>query len=522
MRPRRHSAMAIPPLAVRLRGRPLSPLPENIPPLRPPLSPQRRTVRQGLSIPFRLRTYEKEVSGFTQDLSPHCLRIMSDTPLRAGTPVALQCNFAGICYLDLAGQVVFCKPHRLGTSPENVIEIKTSTMREWEHKILCSALREVTRNAASRENSLLTIWISRDALALEAGDFYVRTAPPVVERPSQIRQSCVHASKVIGWGAHVPPQQITNEDINSFLKVAGKKTRFGEVVGTVTGIRSRRYAGSAVYPSDLAAEASRQALKRAGVDPKDLDVIIYCGITRDVEEPATACILQEKIGAHNAYVFDVGNACNGFISALDILDSFIASGRCDVGLVTCGELISQYVNWSPDSKKDLRLSAMGYTLGDGGGAAVLSRINSGEQQGIKARWFMSDSSYWRVAVVPIGEPAKKLFRSNATEIEQTASEYIPMGIEKVLKALQWNVSDLDVVIPHQVGIHVVTQILYKKLGIPQEKVSWPFPKYGNVGAASMPIAVCEAFQEARARQGDKALFVGGSGGFGAGIMGVVL
>ncbi|MES4784481.1 MAG: ketoacyl-ACP synthase III, partial [Nitrospiraceae bacterium] len=87
-------------------------------------------------------------------------------------------------------------------------------------------------------------------------------------------------------------------------------------------------------------------------------MIISCGVARDVEEPATAYIIQEKLGAYNAYCFDLANACNGFISAMDVLDSFIASGRCELGLVAVGDILSQYVTWNTSSKRDLHLSSM--------------------------------------------------------------------------------------------------------------------------------------------------------------------
>ncbi|MGH7207556.1 MAG: iron-containing redox enzyme family protein [Nitrospiraceae bacterium] len=170
MRHRENSEIPMPSAAVRMRGRPQSTHPEKAPPQRPPLAPHRRSERESLSIPFRLRMYEKEVCGSTQDLSPHGLRLMSDTALRAGTPLALQCNFAGICYLNLAAQVVFCKPGKLGTSPNHAIGIKFAAMREWEENILASALQALKQDPATQGQSLLTILVSKDTLAQEAAN----------------------------------------------------------------------------------------------------------------------------------------------------------------------------------------------------------------------------------------------------------------------------------------------------------------------------------------------------------------
>jgi 3-oxoacyl-[acyl-carrier-protein] synthase III len=130
--------------------------------------------------------------------------------------------------------------------------------------------------------------------------------------------------------------------------------------------------------------------------------------------------------------------------------------------VACGELGSLYVNWRPESKEDLRLSSMGYTLGDGGGAAVLSRVQEGEERGIKARWFLSDSSYWRVAVIPLMNHSKRLFRSNGAEIERAALEYVPIGVEETMKLLEWDFEDIDMIIPHQVSSQIIENLFYKK------------------------------------------------------------
>ena len=482
----------------------------------------RKYDRELLRIPVSLQLQDKTFSGFSHDFCPAGLRIILPTALKAGTPLALQCTFGEVCYLNLSAQVVFCLPANGASEAVFFLGIKFSAIRDWEEKILGSAIQELKHGGVQLEKSLLTVHVTEDTIALDAADWYAQTKATLEQSPRTIRRSSIHASKIIGWGSYLPPNEITNQGISTMLNVDGGKTNWGDVVGSLTGIKSRRYAGSRVYPSDLAVEASIIALRNAGIEPKDLEVIISCGISRDMEEPATAYIIQEKLGAHNAYCFDLANACNGFLSAVDVLDSFIASGRCEVGLVAVGDVLSQYVNWDVKSKKDLKLSSMGYTLGDGGGAAVLQRSQEGDERGIRARWFLSDGTYWKVAVVPLIDASKRLFKSNAAGIERIASKYIPIGIEEVLKELRWTIDDIHLVIPHQVGIHVVRQILYKRFGIPEEKVSWPFPKYGNVGAASMPIAVCEALQQGRIGHGDKVLFVGGSGGFGAAVMGLTI
>jgi 3-oxoacyl-(acyl-carrier-protein) synthase III len=486
-------------------------------------SQPREYPRHSLAIQILLQLRDhQEVVGTTQDFSSGGFRATLNRPLEVGTPLSLTCSFADVAYLTLAGQVVFCAPAPDSSDSSYSASVKFTAIRDWEHQILQSALQALKEDTASTAKSLMTLQIVEDILAIEAAEWYTRVPEPFEDRPSSIRQSCLHASKITGWGAYLPPHTVTNHDVNKLLRLKGKKTRFGDVVGALSGIRSRRYAASRCYPSDLAVEASRTALQNAGVDPKDVEVIISCGVSRDVEEPATACIIQQKLGAHKAYVFDLANACNGFISAMDVLDSFIASGRCEVGLVVVGEVISQFVTWDPKSKKELHMSAMSYTLGDGGGAVVMQRAKPNERQGIHARWFLSDSSYWRIAVVPLMDAEKRRFKSNAAEIEQAALRYVPTGVRTVMQMLKWDYNDLDLIIPHQVSAPIIENLFFKILHVPKEKVYWSFPNHGNVGAASMPIAMHEARKEGRLQSGDKVLLVGGSGGFGAGVIGLII
>jgi len=118
--------------------------------------------------------------------------------------------------------------------------------------------------------------------------------------------------------------------------------------------------------------------------------------------------------------------------------------------------------------------------------------------------------------------SKRLFMSNGVEIERAALEYVPTGVEETMRMLEWDVDDIDLIIPHQVASHIIENLFYKTLHMPPEKVYWSFPRHGNIGAASIPVALCEALNEGRAKIGDKVLLVGGSGGFGVGVIGLVL
>jgi 3-oxoacyl-[acyl-carrier-protein] synthase-3 len=474
--------------------------------------------REDLRVPICLNIKGKDVAGVTREISLAGLSIVSDTDLDVGTTMALRFSFGeNLCYMDLLGEVVFCVLSN--TNGRFLVGIRFPVIRHWEQKLLKSIINDFKTKTTELEKSLLRIQVSENGTI---GGVKFENFASIKKSPNPIRQSCIHASKIIGVGAYLPEREITNVNIDSMVDGKGFK-KIGRVIESISGIESRHYAASGLYPSDLAVEASHRALKSAGVDPGDLDVIISCGVSRDIEEPATANIIQDKLGAKNSYVFDLANACNGFLSAVDVLDAFIASGRCEIGLVVAGEVMSQYVTWDPQSKKGLKLASMSYTFGDGGGAVVLQRAKVGEKEGIHARWFLSDGSFWKVAVIPLMDVnGTRVFTSNASEIEFLAYRYVPAGVKEVLKKLEWKLSDIDLVIPHQVGKHVVDLILTKTLGVPKEKIAWSFPKHGNIGAASMPVALYQALEAGRVRRGDKALFVGGSGGFGAAVMGLVV
>jgi 3-oxoacyl-[acyl-carrier-protein] synthase-3 len=486
--------------------------------------PQALELRHGMRTPARIPvtlTMERQTYALsTLDIGPGGMQLSAGIELAAKTPLVVQWHFNGHVHHDIAAQVVYNNRGERADGPQG-IGIAFLGRREWERKMLAAAAEQLRTHPEDQAGSSIAISVAGHALSLGQKKFYCRSRQPEAGKLGMLRTTTAHAAKISGWGAYVPPNALNNPDINSILKVKGNSTGFADVVGRLTGIKTRRYAGSAMLPSDLAAEAGRQALARAGVDPKDLDVIISCGVARDVEEPATAYIIQEKLGADRAYCFDLVNACNGFISALDVLDSFIASGRCTTGLVAVGDILSQYITWDTKSPNDLHMSSMGYTFGDAGGAAVLTRRDT-ESQGLHGSWFLSDGSYWKVAVIPLIDQMARYFKSNASNIERAALEHVPGGVEEVMTFLGWTVEDIKLVIPHQVSSQIIEDLFYKRLRMPPEKVYWSFPRHGNVGAASMPVALCNAMDAGLAAPGDKILLVGGSGGFGAGVIGLTL
>lgn len=474
-----------------------------------------------LRIPVNIRVQDMTITGVTQDISPDGLQFVSQASLSQGVPLELTCSFGELCYLNLAGHVAYCHPHH---TAGNLIGVKLVAVRPWEHTILRSAIEELGQNPAIHPQSFLSISMVEDALALEAS----HVSPTQDFRPRRVstpgHRSCVHASKIVGWGAYLPDRVVPSPEINDLVTTTAHKN-VGDVVEALTGIKTRRYAGMHQCPSDLAVSAARQALNDAGMDPKDLDAIIFFGISRDFHEPATANVVQDKLGATNAYVYDLANACNGFITAVDTLDAMITAGRCENGLVVTGELISPYIDWAPRTKQDFKLSIFGYTISDSGGAAVLTRTAPGESRGIKARWFASAGSHWDLAIAGELEganPHNKYFRSRGLDLEATSIQIMPHGYQEIMHQLDWTESDLALVIPHQIPISILKNMYHKAVGIPLDKLHWIFPDHGNLATASMPVAMCNALETGKVKPGDKLLLAGAAAGFSAGYIGLVV
>jgi 3-oxoacyl-[acyl-carrier-protein] synthase-3 len=276
----------------------------------------------------------------------------------------------------------------------------------------------------------------------------------------------------------------------------------------------------------MAYEASKMALERAGVSPEELDVIIFASASHDIAEPATANILQDKLKATKAHVLDVKNACNSFLNGVDILDSFIQTGRCHVGLVAAGEVLSRFVNWDIETLEELGLGFSAFTLGDGG-AAIVFKAEAEQGRGIRRTRFSSDGSAWELATIKGGgtlcpfDLSQVYFVSHSAGINRLAMKHIPSMALAMIKETGWKPEDVDLIVPHQVTRNI-TERLMRIANLPIEKAMITVHKYGNTAAASIPLALADAIEEGRVKSGSKIVLAGGASGFSVGIITLVL
>jgi 3-oxoacyl-[acyl-carrier-protein] synthase-3 len=315
---------------------------------------------------------------------------------------------------------------------------------------------------------------------------------------------------IAGTGSYLPDKILTNFDLEKMVDTND------EWIRQRTGIVERRIADSDMATSDLCIRASRQAIKKAKIDPLDIDMIIVGTATPDSFFPSTACYVQQGVGAKNACAFDISAACAGFIYGLDFADAMIRSGRYQTILVVCGEVFNKIIDWTDRNTCVL--------FGDAAGAAIIQRAN-GEDKGILASYIGSDGDYADVNLLGIPAGGSRLPASQKTVdqklhyIKMRGREVFKLGVRIMPEAAQHaldlagvTVNEIDLFIPHQANIRII-EAVGDRLGIDPEKVYVNVDRYGNTSAATTIIALDEAIREGWAAPGNLVLMVT----FGAGL-----
>ncbi len=338
-------------------------------------------------------------------------------------------------------------------------------------------------------------------------------------------QSGLAGSMIVGTGHYVPDKVVTSAEIEERMKCQLDFSFPEGSIEALCGVRERRYVEPDFHPSDAAAEASRRALDQAGIVPKELDLIIFGACTKDIAEPATANIVQQKLGAVNAAVFDTQNACNSFVNGLDVADSLIRTGKCKTALVASGEVLSRFINWNLKSPEDMTTGFAGLTLGDGAGAVVLRGTND-TSRGIQATHFESCGAVWELATVMGGgtvaprDVEASYFMSESRRLLKFAYQTIPRVMTRFLHAQQQRLQDFDFVFAHQASEGIIRKIC-EKLDYPFERCRNGLKTFGNTGAASIPISLSVANANGLLEPGQKLLMVGGAAGFSTGLVSMI-
>jgi 3-oxoacyl-[acyl-carrier-protein] synthase-3 len=311
---------------------------------------------------------------------------------------------------------------------------------------------------------------------------------------------------ILGTGSSLPKKIMTNKDLEAIVDTDDAW------IYSRTGIRNRRIGGEGEKTHQLAAAASRKALKMAGLSPEELDLIVVGTISSHMLMPSCACFVQKELGAVNAFAYDINAACSGFIYGLDMADKYIRSEHRKKILVIGAETLSSRLNWNDRNTCIL--------FGDGAGAAVFGHSDD-KGRGVIGSNHRSDGSQWK----PLHMHAPPSYNPDL-EVPDNAGSYIIMEGREVfkyaIKAMedsirgllqQENISmeSIKLFIPHQANMRILNNLL-DRLGFPEEKVFFNVSEYGNTSAASVPIALDEANRQGLFAQGDIILLCAFGGG----------
>ncbi|MBI6545963.1 MAG: ketoacyl-ACP synthase III [Cyanobacteria bacterium NC_groundwater_1444_Ag_S-0.65um_54_12] len=308
---------------------------------------------------------------------------------------------------------------------------------------------------------------------------------------------------ISGVGYAIPERIVTNHELETILDTTD------QWIVERTGIRERRFVHPGMALSDLAIPAARQAIEHAGIDPRQIGLVICATSTPDMAMPATAILIAHAIGADRAAAFDLEAACTGFAYGMVVAQQFLMSGTYSHALVVGGDVLSKFINWKDRSTAVL--------FGDGAGAAVLSRVTG--DRGFLAVRLGADGAGSELISIPIGsryppsaEKELHTIHMRGREVYKWAIDMVPRIISEVLALAKIAPADLDHVILHQANLRIIDAVS-KRLGIAQERMVINIDRMANTSAGTIPVALAEIVKQGRVKVGDRICMAG----FGAGL-----
>ena len=310
---------------------------------------------------------------------------------------------------------------------------------------------------------------------------------------------------ILGTGKYVPEQVLTNQDLEKMVETND------EWIVTRTGIKERRIAASDEATSDLAYKAAEQAIANAGITVDDIDLIIVATVTPDMFFPSTACLVQAKLGA-KCPAFDLSAACSGFIYSLVTGNALIQGGMYRRVLIIGAETLSRITDYTDRNTCIL--------FGDGAGAVVIGQVPAG--RGFQSFEIGADGTGGELLKVSGGgsrKPASAETVANkehsiymaGNEVFKFAVRIMGNAAEEAIAKAGLTKADIDLLVPHQANIRIIQSSL-NRLELSEDKAMINLDKYGNMSAASIPVALAEAVEQGRVKEGDKLCLVGFGGG----------
>jgi len=313
-------------------------------------------------------------------------------------------------------------------------------------------------------------------------------------------------ARIISTGSYLPESVVTNHDLEKIVDTTD------EWVMERTGISERRIADASQAASDLAFEAAQRALKKAHLKAKDIDLIIVATCTPDMAFPSTACVLQDRLSAKSAAAFDVNAACSGFIYGLHLANALIKTEAHKRILLVGAEVLSRVTDWQDRATCVL--------FGDGAGAVIIEGTR--DRRGVISTHIHSDGSLGDLIMLPGGGSripcSREMIIKKLQFIKMKGNETFKVAVrtleELAVRTMEENgldPSQLSLLIPHQANLRII-QATAKRLNLSEDKIFINIEKYGNTSAASIPIALDEAIQARKVKEGDNILLEAFGGG----------
>lgn len=313
--------------------------------------------------------------------------------------------------------------------------------------------------------------------------------------------------KITGTGSYLPEKVLTNKKLEEMVETSD------EWIIKRTGIKERRIASEDQAASDLGVEAAKKAIDDAGINIEEIDLIICATVTPDMVFPATACLIQKKLGIKDVAAFDVEAACTGFITALSIADGMLKSGNYRNALVIASEVLSRITDWDDRSTCVL--------FGDGAGAAILTV--SEDESGILSSHLGADGRYGELLYLPGGGSLKPATIETVNQrlhfMKMAGKEVFKIAVQKMaesaciaLKRAGTDIEDVKIIVPHQANMRIISA-LAKTLKVDMKKVFVNIMAYGNMSAATTAVGLDEVCKQKLALQGDIVELVAFGGGF---------
>ncbi|MFI9158983.1 3-oxoacyl-ACP synthase III family protein [Kitasatospora aureofaciens] len=312
-------------------------------------------------------------------------------------------------------------------------------------------------------------------------------------------------------GSHLPARRLTSQQLQDEITAGSRLALPERMLEKATGIRTRRFAADGEYASTLATGAARRALAARGLDPGDIDLLLFASATRDICEPATAHIVQTELGTR-AHALDVSNACNSFLNGIDLARAMILAGRAGRALVVTGETPSRAMRRDPADAAALRDGFAGYTFGDAGAAVVVEPVERG---GILDTATVTASEHWQAGGIPGGGSRHprgdeySYFRGGGKELRGIFERIGPAALADLTQRTGLTWDDYARVLVHQVTVPYLERFV-ELTGAPADRLVLTVPELGNVASATIGIQL--DLVKAQLKPGEKVLMIGLGGG----------